>query len=95
METESRRRNMETSSNGLRFCEYDSIPLLLNAKDIMHLLGLSRTNVYYLLNADDFPAIVIGKRRLVHKEKLFDWLEAHEQKASGKTKKQGKTIRTV
>ena len=41
METESRRRNMETSSNGLRFCEYDSIPLLLNAKDIMHLLGLS------------------------------------------------------
>ena len=62
-----------------RFCSYDELPLLLDANDLIRLLGFSRTNVYYMLQAADFPAIVIGKRRLVNKEKLFQWLEAHEQ----------------
>ena len=62
-----------------RFCSYDDLPLLLDANDLMRLLGFSRTNVYYMLRADDFPSIVIGKRRLVNKEKLFQWLTAHEQ----------------
>lgn len=62
-----------------RFCSYDELPLLLDANDLMRLLGFSRTNVYYMLQAVDFPAIVIGKRRLVNKEKLFQWLDAHEQ----------------
>ena len=77
--------NNETESSGRsnRFCSYDELPLLLDANDLMTLLGFSRTNVYYILHAEDFPAIVIGKRRLVTKEKLFQWLEAHEQ-AGGK-----------
>lgn len=62
-----------------RYCSYDEIPLLLDANDLIRLLGLSRTNVYYLLQANDFPTIVIGKRRLVQKDKLFDWLKTHEQ----------------
>ena len=73
--------NNEAGSNGSinRFCSYDDLPLILDANDLMALLGFSRTNVYYILHAEDFPAIVIGKRRLVTKEKLFQWLEAHEQ----------------
>lgn len=62
-----------------RYCSYDELPLLLDANDLMRLLGFSRTNVYCMLRADDFPSIVIGKRRLVNKEKLFLWLDAHEQ----------------
>ncbi len=44
----------------------------------MNVLGLSRTTVYYLMRADDFPVITIGNRRLVRKEKLIKWLDAHE-----------------
>lgn len=62
-----------------RFCSYDEIPLFLDANDIAKLLGLSLTNIYYMLRADDFPTIVIGKRRLVRKEKLLDWINSHEK----------------
>ncbi len=62
-----------------RFCNYDEIPLFLGAKDIAKLLGIALTNAYYILRADDFPTIVIGKRRVVRKEKLFKWIAAHEK----------------
>lgn len=60
------------------FHSYEDIPLFLNATDLIKLLGLSRTTVYYMLRANDFPTIVIGNRRMVRKEKLFQWLEEHE-----------------
>ncbi|MBO4562689.1 MAG: helix-turn-helix domain-containing protein [Clostridia bacterium] len=63
-----------------RYCSYEDVPLLLDANDIVMLTGLARTNVYYMLRANDFPVIVIGKRRMVKKEKLFAWLDEHEKK---------------
>ncbi len=62
-----------------RICSYDDIPLFLDANDIERLLGLSLTNIYYMFRAEDFPTIVIGKRRLVRKEKLLDWIATHEK----------------
>lgn len=62
-----------------RFCKYEEIPLILDANDVIRLLGLSRTTVYYMLRAEDFPAITIGTRKLVRREKLFHWLDAHEK----------------
>lgn len=76
MNNNSEKQNNTTE----RYCSYDELPLILGARDLIRLLGFSRTNVYYMLQANDFPAIVIGKRRLVHKEKLFEWLEQHENK---------------
>lgn len=62
-----------------RFCSFDEVPLLLGANDILKLTGLSRTMVYYLMHADGFPVITIGKRRLVRKEAFFDWLYKNEE----------------
>ena len=62
-----------------RICSYEDIPLFLDANDIAKLLGLSLTNIYYMFRADDFPTIVIGKRRLVRKEKLLEWIGSHER----------------
>lgn len=69
---------MNNESLTKQFNSYDDLPLFLNATDLMHLLGLSRTTVYYMLRAKDFPTIVIGNRRMVRKEKLFQWIEDHE-----------------
>ncbi len=69
---------MKTQDTNERYSNYDTIPLFLDAADIMSVLGLSRTTVYDLLQEDDFPTIEIGKRRLVRKEKLFEWIDAHE-----------------
>ena len=74
---------MKTDASEIkRYCSYEEIPLLLDANDIVMLTGLARTNVYYMLRADDFPVIVIGKRRMVRKEKLLEWLDAHEKHPS-------------
>ena len=59
-----------------RYHNYDDIPLFLNANDIVKLLGLSRSNVYEMMRAEAFPILVIGGRKMVRKERLFDWLES-------------------
>ncbi|MBR0425675.1 MAG: helix-turn-helix domain-containing protein [Clostridia bacterium] len=70
---------MESQSTNTRYSNYDDIPLFLDALEIMNVLGLSKTTVYFMLRSDDFPTIEIGSRRMVRKEKLFEWIDAHEK----------------
>ena len=69
-----------------RFASYESVPLFLSGADVSNLLGLSRTNIYYLFREKDFPAITIGKRKMVRREKLFAWIDAHEKTITEHTK---------
>lgn len=73
---------MTNSEDRKQFRSYDELPLVLNATDLINLLGLSRTTVYYMLRADDFPTILIGNRRMVRKDRLFQWLDEHENSKS-------------
>lgn len=75
---------MNTLPSADKYTSYEEIPLFLDAEDIFRILGISKTNIYYMLRADDFPTITIGKRRLVRKEKLFAWIEAHEKQEAQK-----------
>lgn len=56
----------------------DELPLMLNAIDIMNVLGISRAFAYNIMHDKSLPVIVIGKRRVVNKEKFFTWLEKCE-----------------
>ena len=56
----------------------EELPLMLNANDIVNVLGISRAFAYNLLHDKSLPVIVIGKRRVVNKDKFFDWLEKRE-----------------
>ena len=38
-------------------------------------LGISRAGAYQLLNTGTFPTLRIGKRLLVPKDKLIEWIE--------------------
>ena len=69
---------MDTITESPKYCSVEEIPLFLDAKDIVRILGISKTNVYYMFRASDFPTITIGKRKFVRKEKLFSWLDAQE-----------------
>lgn len=68
---------MSKRTNQTRYNTYESIPLFLDATDIALVLGIPRSDAYFLLHAADFPAITIGGRVLVRKEKLFRWMEQH------------------
>ena len=72
---------MMDSKETSKYCSVEEIPLFLDANDIVRILGVSKTNVYYMFRADGFPTISIGKRKFVRKEKLFSWLETQENVA--------------
>ena len=69
---------MKPLQDDVRYSNYDDIPLFLDANEMVKVLGLSRSSVYEMLRADTFPAIIIGGRKLVRKEKLFAWLDEQE-----------------
>jgi predicted DNA-binding transcriptional regulator AlpA len=50
---------------------------LLTAKDLTAVVG-SRSLAYRLLNAQGFPTITLGGRKLVREDSLNDWLKQSE-----------------
>ena len=69
---------MEDKQNMDRFQTYEEIPLFLDAKGLVRILGVSLTTAYTMLRDPGFPAVKIGRKRLVRKEKLFEWLQERE-----------------
>lgn len=54
---------------------FEDFPLVLTARDIMQITGLSKQSVYQLFKREDFPAIECGRRLLVSREAFRQWLE--------------------
>ena len=61
---------------------FDELPMFINATILAQLFGVSRASAYELMREKDFPSFRIGKRVLVTKENLVEWIE-------GRTKKGG------
>ena len=57
------------------FTSLEQLPLTLNADQLAQVLGISRANVYCLMHTRGFPTLKIGKRMMVPKDKLMDWME--------------------
>ena len=49
-------------------------------KDIREITGISRAQVYNIMNRTDFPAVRIGKRIIVPIEAFNRWLDEQTQK---------------
>lgn len=60
--------------NDTVFKSYDDLPMMLSVPDLVALLGISRAGAYELVKRKDFPALHIGKRVLVPKDKLIAWI---------------------
>ena len=54
---------------------YDELPLFLNAEMLAMVLGVATSTAYELMHEKDFPALKIGSRLLVPKEKFRLWVE--------------------
>lgn len=53
---------------------FDELPCFLNAKQVANLFGISQSSCYELMNEPDFPVTLIGKRKVIQKDKLIEWL---------------------
>ena len=62
------------------YTSYDELPLLLNVKQLVDLMGVSDSSIYELIQEDDFPSLRIGKRIVVPKEKFIQWVERNTKK---------------
>ncbi|MCM1461663.1 MAG: helix-turn-helix domain-containing protein [Bacteroides sp.] len=62
------------------YTSFEELPLFLNAETIAKLLGISVSSSYELMHEKDFPAIRIGSRLVVPKEKLQLWIDSKTRK---------------
>ena len=58
------------------FTNYDQLPLFLNANAVAHVLGGAFSSSYELIHETGFPALRIGNRIVVPKEKFRRWVDA-------------------
>jgi excisionase family DNA binding protein len=56
---------------------YEELPLFLNAQTVAKVLGVSPSSGYELIHEKGFPALRIGSRIVVPKEKFIAWMEAN------------------
>ena len=58
-----------------QYQSYDELPLFLTAKMVADVLGVSPSSGYELMREKDFPALKVGSRVVVPKEKFVAWVE--------------------
>ena len=57
------------------YTSIDQLPITLCAEQVAQVLGISRAGAYTLMHSKGFPTIQIGKRMVVPKNKLIEWME--------------------
>lgn len=55
--------------------------IALSVTEAAEQLGVSRVTVYNYIKRDDFPAVKLGGRVLIPRDKLKTWLEAQAEGA--------------
>ena len=58
------------------YTNYDELPLFLNAELVAKVLGISISSTYELMHEASFPALRVGSRIVVPKEKFCQWIES-------------------
>ena len=59
-----------------KYTTYDELPLFLNAEMVAKVLGISISSAYELMHETSFPALRVGSRIVVPKEKFCRWVES-------------------
>ena len=59
---------------------FETMPDVMDAKQLAQALQISKAGAYNLLNDPDFPTLRIGGRKLVMKQDLLEWLRSHTNK---------------
>ncbi len=63
--------------NECTYKSFDELPLMLNVVQVAAVLGISRAGAYELVHREGFPALKIGNRIVVPKDKLREWIDAN------------------
>lgn len=62
------------------FKSYEDLPLMLSVPEMAAALGISRAGAYELARHEGFPALRIGTRIVIPKDKLQEWVDKQTEK---------------
>ena len=62
------------------FKSYEDLPLMLSVPEMAAALGISRAGAYELARSEGFPALRIGNRIVISKDKLREWVDKQIEK---------------
>ena len=62
------------------FKSYEDLPLMLSVPEMGAALGISRAGAYELARCEGFPALRIGTRIVIPKDKLQEWVDKQTEK---------------
>lgn len=62
------------------FKSYEDPPLMLSVPEMGAALGISRAGAYELARSEGFPALRIGTRIVIPKDKLQEWVDKQTEK---------------
>ena len=55
--------------------DIEKMPFTLNANQVAEILGVARNTAYTLMHSEGFPTMHVGRRLLVPKDKLLQWMD--------------------
>lgn len=62
------------------FKSYEDLPLMLSVPEMAAAMGISRAGAYELARSGGFPALRIGTRIVIPKDKLQEWVDKQTEK---------------
>ena len=67
----------------VQYKSFEELPLMLSVPEVASVLGISRAGAYELVKSKGFPAMTIGSRIIVPRDKLIAWID---EKSGGGTR---------
>ena len=61
------------------YTHIEDLPLTRKAREAAELLRISKSKVYELARTESFPAIRIGTRVIIPRDKLIEWMNAQSE----------------
>ena len=61
------------------YTNIEDLPLTLKAREAAEVLRISKSKVYELARTESFPAVRIGKRVVIPRDKLIQWMNAQAE----------------
>lgn len=56
------------------YTSYNELPIMLSVPQLAVVLNISRSGAYTLVRSEGFPALKIGSRIVIPKDKLQNWI---------------------
>ena len=67
--------NLDNAITNDQAVSSDPMPIVMTVAQVAAALGVSRPTAYNLVNRKDFPSFRIGKKILIAKKKLMEWID--------------------